>query len=118
MPEPKLTPVQIAEHFRAAYSAVSGNLHEWEQDKAELLVNVGRECLLLVRETLEPLPEHDLALSKSERAILVKQIETELPADSEGIGVPQVNRWIRWAGDCEVLALDGTAPWGLKQSHL
>lgn len=118
--QPQLSPQQIGEHFRTAYQSVSGKLHEWEQAKAALLVGIGRECLQLVRETLEPLPDHDLALRKSERAKLVKEIETALPADCEGIGVPQVNRWIRWAGACELLATaqDLNAPWGLKQSHL
>jgi len=134
MPKPKpktakLTVELIVRNYRERYETIAVKLHQWEQDKAAFLVGVGAECLTLVRAALEPFAEHELTERKGARADLVKQIEAQLP-DVEGIGAPQVNRWIRWAGVGEVLtpdpagcAADGNGvflswPCGLKQAHL
>jgi hypothetical protein len=115
----KLTPLVIGAHFADRYAAILTKLDDWEQAKASFLVDVGRECLTLIRQVLEPLPEHDVAGRKAARAQTVKEIENELP-ELEGIGTPQVNRWIRWAGAGEVIGGpdDLTWPGGLKQAHL
>src|SRR5579863_781569 len=110
MPKPKpktakLTVELIVRNYRERYETIAVKLHQWEQDKAAFLVGVGAECLTLVRAALEPFAEHELTERKGARADLVKQIEAQLP-DVEGIGAPQVNRWIRWAGVGEVLTPD------------
>lgn len=124
-----LSPAAIGQHFTDRYAAIATRLDEWEQAKAGFLVGVGQECLTLIRQSLEPFAEHELAQRKATRADMVKQIEALLP-EAEGIGAPQVNRWIRWAGVGEVLtpdaedcAADGNGvflswPCGLKQAHL
>lgn len=138
MPKPKPTPTPkapklsvelIVRNYRERYETIAVRLHQWEQEKAAFLVDVGADCLTLVRAALEPFAEHELTERKAARADLVKQIEAQLP-DVEGIGAPQVNRWIRWAGVGEVLtpdaadcAADGNGvllswPCGLKQAHL
>jgi hypothetical protein len=119
MPDVKLTAAIVAERFRERYTAISGVLDEWERSKAAFLVGVGKECLTLIRQVLEPFPEHDVAGRKAARAQVVKEIEDQLP-ELEGIGAPQVNRWIRWAGAGEVICRpdDLTWPAGLKQMHL
>jgi hypothetical protein len=116
----KLTPAQIGQNFREGYAAVAPTLANWEKAKAVLLVTVGQECLALVRQTLEPLPDHDLVARKTSRAALIKQIEAALPAETDGIGAPQVNRWIRWAGACALLGpqVSEVVSLGLRQSHL
>jgi hypothetical protein len=125
----KLTAATVVEHYKQGYGQIEGKLHDWEQAKARFLVDVGRECLMLVRQSLEPLGELELTARKNERAKVVKQLEELLP-ELDGIGVPQLNRWIRWAGVGEVLtpdaagcAADGNGvflswPCGLKQAHL
>jgi hypothetical protein len=119
MPVEKLTAVLIGQHYADRYAAILTKLDEWEQAKAHFLVEVGKECLALIRKVLEPLPEHDVAGRKAARAQTVKAIEDQLP-EAEGIGAPQVNRWIRWAGAGEVICSpdDLTWPGGLKQAHL
>ena len=126
---PNLTAPTVGEPFRDRYAAIATKLDDWELAKAGFLVEVGRECLTLIRAAMEPFAEHELAGRKAARSDTVKQIENQLP-DVEGIGAPQVNRWIRWAGVGEVLtpdaagcAADGNGvflswPCGLKQAHL
>src|SRR5438270_13211296 len=101
MPTEKLTASQVAQHYKDRYAAISHKLDDWEQAKAAFLVEVGKECLALIRQALDPLPEHDLTGRKAARAQIVKEIEEQLPS-VEGIGAPQVNRWIRWAGAGDV----------------
>lgn len=118
--ELKLTPAQIGQNFREGYAQIEPTLANWEKAKAVLLVTVGQDCLALVRDMLEPLPDHDLAGRKVARAGLIKQIEEALPTETEGIGAPQVNRWIRWAGASALLRTQETetVSLGLRQSHL
>ena len=106
MPAQKLSAVLIGQHYADRYAAILTKLDEWEQAKATFLVEVGKECLALIRKVLEPLPEHDVTGRKSARAQTVKEIEDQLP-EVEGIGAPQVNRWIRWAGAGEVMVREG-----------
>lgn len=115
---PQLTTAAVVQHYRERYETIATKLTEWEQAKASFLCSVGREALMLVRQALEPLGELELTARKAKRAEIVKELEELLP-DLEGIGVPQLNRWMRWAGIGEVLSGDGlTFPWGLKQAHL
>jgi hypothetical protein len=115
---PKLTTAAVVQHYRDRYDTIASKLTEWEQAKAGFLCDVGRESLMLVRQALEPLGELELTARKAKRAEIVKELEELLP-DLEGIGVPQLNRWMRWAGIGEVLSGDRLAfPWGLKQAHL
>lgn len=114
-----LRPALIGQHFREGYERAAPTLNEWEKAKAALLVQVGQECLVLIRTTLEPMADHDLTGRKAARCSLVKSIEEALPSETEGIGAPQVNRWIRWAGACELLKQESdAASLGLRQSHL
>lgn len=114
-----LTPALIGQYFREGYERAAPTLNEWEKAKAALLVQVGQECLVLIRTTLEPMADHDLTGRKAARCSLVKSIEEALPSETEGIGAPQVNRWIRWAGTCELLRQeDDAVSLGLRQSHL
>jgi hypothetical protein len=120
MPKEKpLTAALIGQHFADRYAAIHTKLDEWEQAKAAFLVEVGKECLTLIRKVLDPLAEHDVTGRKAARALTVKEIEDQLP-EAEGIGAPQVNRWIRWAGAGEVICRADNLTWpaGLKQAHL
>jgi len=113
MPVENLTAADVAQRFQEGYVEVARRLDDFEQQKATFLFSVGRDCLKLVRSVVEPLPDHDLVGRKAARSKAVKEIEELLP-ELDGIGVPQVNRWIRWAGIAEVVG----AVVGLKQAHL
>src|SRR5579863_757086 len=117
----KLTAADVAQRFREGYVEGARYLDEYERWKATFLCVVGSECLQVVRSALEPFADHDLVGRKASRAKAVKEIEALLP-DAEGIGVPQVNRWMRWYGIAEVLRGELKSPFdvvkGLKQAHL
>src|SRR5262245_60760577 len=104
---PALSPAVIKLHFEERYASIETKLDEWEISKASFLVDVGRECLTLIRQTLEPMADHDLTGRKAARARLVKEIEEALP-EVDGIGAPQVNRWVRWAGVAECVGNECT----------
>jgi hypothetical protein len=113
MPVEKLTAADVAQRFQERYVEVARHLHDYELSKAMFLFAVGHDCLQAVRSVLEPFPDHDLVSRKAARSKAVKEIEELLP-EAEGIGVPQVNRWIRWAGIAELVG----EVQGLKQAHL
>jgi|GEM_PF-4342177 len=114
MPAEKLTPADVAQRYQDGYVEVARHIHDYELSKAQFLFSVGHDCLRIVRCVLEPLPDHDLTGRKAARSSVVKEIEALLP-ELEGVGVPQINRWIRWAGIAEVMGSDLV---GLKQAHL
>src|SRR5436190_3988408 len=109
----RLTAADVAQRFKEGYERVARSLHEYELEKAAFLCGIGAECLQLVRDAVEPLPDHDLVGRKNARADVVKELKALLP-EVDGIGVPQVDRWIRWAGIAQVVA----SVQGLKQAHL
>jgi len=121
MPVEKLTAADVAQRFQDGYTEVARHLHDYELCKARFLCIVGHDCLQVVRGVLEPFPDHDLTGRKAARSKAIKEIEELLP-ELDGIGAPQVNRWIRWAGIAEVLGGETTgaleAVKGLKQAHL
>ena len=117
MPAEKLTAADVAQRYQDGYVEVARHIHEYEVSKARFLFSVGHDCLQVVRSVLDPFPDHDLVGRKAARAKAVKEIEELLP-ELEGIGVPQVNRWIRWAGIYDVLGNELSGLPGLKQAHL
>jgi hypothetical protein len=117
MPAEKLTAADVAQRYQDGYVEVARHLHDYEVSKARFLFSVGHDCLRVIRGVLEPFPDHDLTGRKGARSKAVKEIEELLP-ELEGIGVAQVNRWIRWAGIYEVLGDELSGQPGLKQAHL
>jgi hypothetical protein len=117
MPVEKLTAADVAQRFQDGYVEVARHLHDYEVSKARFLFSVGHDCLRVIRGVLEPFPDHDLTGRKAARSKAVKEIEELLP-ELDGIGAPQVNRWIRWAGIYEVLGNELSGLPGLKQAHL
>ena len=101
MPE-KLTAAIIVQHFKDRYPAVIAKLEDYQIAKAAFLVEVGKECLELLRSVLEPFPDHIIVGRRRAMRKVMREIEEQLPT-IPGIGAPQISRWIKWAGVAELL---------------